>query len=52
VVSRGQLGEYTTVVNLSFLDRSHYYSYYYYYYYLLIYPHDTEWTPLQAHRYA
>jgi hypothetical protein len=47
-VSRGQHGGTPTVVYLSFLDRSRYFSFKY----LLIYPHEAEWTPFQTHRYA
>jgi hypothetical protein len=37
-----------TVVNLSFLARSRYFSFKY----LLIYAHDAEWTPFQIHSYS
>jgi hypothetical protein len=37
-----------TAVNLSFLDRSRYFSFKY----LLIYPHEAEWTPFQTHCYS
>jgi hypothetical protein len=46
-VSRGQRGGSPTVVNLSFLDRSRYFSFKY----LLIYPHEVEWNPFQTHCY-
>jgi hypothetical protein len=45
---RGQRGGYPTVVNLSFVDRSHYFSFKL----LLIYPHEADWTPVQTHCYA
>jgi hypothetical protein len=44
-VSRGQRGGSPTVVNLSFLDRSRYFSFKY----LLIYAHVDEWTPFQTY---
>jgi hypothetical protein len=47
-VSRGQCGGSLTVVNLSFLDRSHYFSFKY----LLIYAYEAEWRPFQTHSYA
>jgi hypothetical protein len=47
-VSRGQRGGSLTAVNLSFIDRSRYFSIKY----LLIYAHEAEWTPFQTHRYA
>jgi hypothetical protein len=47
-VLRGQRGGTPTVVNLSFLDGSRYFSFKQ----LLIYPHEAEWTPFQTHCYA
>jgi hypothetical protein len=47
-MSRGQRGGSPTVVNLSFLDRSRYFSFKN----LLIYPHEAEWTPFQTHCYT
>jgi hypothetical protein len=47
-VSRGQRAGFATAVNLSFLDRSRYFSFKW----LLIYPHEAEWTPFQPHCYA
>jgi hypothetical protein len=44
-VSRGQSGGSSTVVNLSFLDRSRYFSFKQ----LLIYPHEAEWAPFQTY---
>jgi hypothetical protein len=41
-VSRGQRGGYPTVVNLSFLDRSRYFSFRY----LVIYPHKGGVDPV------
>jgi hypothetical protein len=43
-----QRGGYPTVVNLSFLDRSRYFSFKY----LLIYPHYAERAPFQTHYYS
>jgi hypothetical protein len=47
-VWRGQRGGSPTVVNLSFLDRSRYFSFNY----LLKYPHEAEWTPFQTHYFS
>jgi hypothetical protein len=47
-VSRGQRGGSLTAVNLSFLDRSRYFSFKK----LLIYPHEAERTPFQTHYYS
>jgi hypothetical protein len=47
-VSRGQRSRSPTVVNLSFLDRSRYFSFKW----LLIYAHEAEWTPFQTHCYS
>jgi hypothetical protein len=43
-VSGGQRGGSRTVINLSFLDRSRYFSLKQ----LLIYPHEAEWTHFQT----
>jgi hypothetical protein len=45
-VSRGRRGGPPTVVNLSFIDRIHYFSVQY------IYPREAEWIPFQTHCYA
>jgi hypothetical protein len=47
-MSCGQRGGSPTVVNLSFLDRSRYFSFKQ----LLIYPHEAEWTPILTHCYS
>jgi hypothetical protein len=47
-VSRGQRGGSPAVVNLSFLDRSCYFSFEW----RLIYPHEAEWTPFETHCYS
>jgi hypothetical protein len=47
-LSRVQLGGSPTVVNLSSLNRSRYFSFKY----LLIYPHEAEWIPSQTHCYS
>jgi hypothetical protein len=47
-VSRGQRGGTPAAVNLSFLDRSRYFSFKY----LLIYAHEAEWTTFQIHGYS
>jgi hypothetical protein len=44
----GQLGGTPTVINLSFIYRSLYFSFKS----LLIYAHEAEWTPLQTHCYS
>jgi hypothetical protein len=44
-MSRVQRSGTPTAVNLSFLDRSRYFSFMQ----LLIYPHEAEWTPFQTH---
>jgi hypothetical protein len=46
--ARGQSEGFTTDVNLSFVDRSWYFSFKQ----LLIYPHEAEWTLFQTHRYS
>jgi hypothetical protein len=47
-MSRGHRGGTFTAVNISFLDRSRYFSFKY----LLIYAHETEWTPFHIHCYS
>jgi hypothetical protein len=47
-VSRGQRGGSRTVINLSFIDWSRYFSFKQ----LLSYPHEAEWTPFQTHSYS
>jgi hypothetical protein len=47
-VSRGRRGGSPTVVNLSFLDRSRYFSLKQ----LLTYPHEAKCTPFQAHYFS
>jgi hypothetical protein len=47
-VSRGQRGGPPTVVNLSFLDRTRYFSVRQ----LLIYPHEAKWAPFQTNCYS
>jgi hypothetical protein len=47
-VSHGQRGGTLTAVNLSFLDRSHYF----FFQVALIYPHEAEWTPFETHYYS
>jgi hypothetical protein len=46
-VTPGQRGGSPAVVNLSFLDRSRYFSFK-----SLVYRHETEWAPFQTHFYA
>jgi hypothetical protein len=47
-VSSGQRGGSPATVNLSFLDRSRYFSFKQ----RLIYPHEADWTPFQTHCYT
>jgi hypothetical protein len=44
-MSHGQRSGSPTVINLSFLGRSHYFSFKQ----LLIYPHEAKWTPFQTY---
>jgi hypothetical protein len=47
-MSPGQRSGTPAAVNISFLDRSRYFSFKY----LLIYAHHAEWTPFQTHFYS